>query len=164
MTREDADLETVVEYDHISIGREQRDGEPDRFHVEDALERLKSFESKSKAELYVDVYTVVGGFREEKTGERGVPPAIAAAREDVLMAYLTAQPTMSLTWTARFFNEDESVIRRYVNGVQGRAAERRDGGATGDLDTSEEYPTPPPDPDLIDYQDDDQNDDSDAME
>lgn len=122
---DDQELETVVDHDHVAIRRERRDGEPDLFHVEDALERLKTFESKAKAELYADVYTVVGGFREEKTGERGVPPAIAAAREDVLMAYLTAQPTMSLQWAARFFDEDEAVVRRYVNAVQDRAAEQR---------------------------------------
>lgn len=118
--------ETVADYDHVTIAREARAGEPDLFHVEDALEHLKTFESQSKAELYADVYTVVGGFREEKTGERGVPPAVAAAREDVLMAYLTAQPTMSLQWTARFFDEDEAVIRQYVNSVQDRAAAERE--------------------------------------
>ena len=32
---------------------------------------------------------------------------------------------MSLTWTARFFDEGEDVIRQYVNGVQRRAEETR---------------------------------------
>lgn len=79
----------------------------------------------SKARLYADVYTVVGDFREKKTGERGVPPAVAAAREDVLMAYLASNPSMSLEWTARFFDEDEAVVRRYVNTVEDRADEQR---------------------------------------
>ena len=125
------DVETVAEYDHVEIVREHRTGEPDLYHVDDPLDRLKSFESKAKAELYADVYTVVGGFREEKSGERGVPPAIAVAREDVLMAYLTAQPTMSLEWTARFFDEDKAVIRQYVTGVQDRALAER-AGTEGD--------------------------------
>lgn len=116
---------TVVDHEHITIVREHRADNPDLYHAEDALERLKSFESQGKAELYADVYTVVGGFREAKTGERGVPPAIAAAREDVLMAYLTAQPTMSLEWVARFYDEDQAVVRRYVTAVQERAAEQR---------------------------------------
>ena len=141
MTNDD---QLVAEYDHVEIVREQRAGEPDLYHVDDALDRLQTFESKAKAELYADVYTVVGGFREEKTGERGVPPAIAAAREDVLMAYLTAQPTMSLEWTARFYQEDEAVIRQYVTSVQNRAAAERD------AETTEEYPVEPPDPDLVD--------------
>jgi len=130
----DEDPTTVAEYDHVSIRRERRDGEPDLYHVEDALEQLKTFESQSKAELYADVYTVVGGFREDKTGERGVPPAVAAAREDIQMAYLTAQPTMSLQWTARFYDEDEAVIRRYVTAVQERAAEMREENDEGSAD------------------------------
>jgi hypothetical protein len=129
---------TVTEYEHVEIVRERRPGGPDRFHVADALERLKTFESKAKAELYADIYTVVGGFREEKTGERGVPPAIAAAREDVLMAYLTAQPNMSLEWVARFYQEDEAVIRRYIKDVQKRATDERD------QDTSEDVSVSPP--------------------
>jgi hypothetical protein len=32
---------------------------------------IKSFENPDKARLYADVQTVTGGFREEKTGERG---------------------------------------------------------------------------------------------
>lgn len=119
--------EVVVEYDNITITRERRRDMPDLFHVEDALEHLQAFESEAKAELYADVYTVVGGFREQKTGERGVPPAVAAAREDLMMAYLTAQPTMSLQWTARFFDEDEAVVRRYVSAVQDRAKRKRSG-------------------------------------
>jgi len=121
----DQDREVVEDRDHVTISREHRPDGPDRYHVTDALEHLQTFADLSKARLYADVYTVVGGFREDKTGERGVPPAVATAREDVLMAYLTAQPTMSLEWAARFFDEDEAVIRRYVNAVQDRAREQR---------------------------------------
>jgi len=52
--------EIVADYEHVTITREPRAGEPDLYHVEDPLEQLKTFESKSKAELYADVYTVVG--------------------------------------------------------------------------------------------------------
>jgi hypothetical protein len=146
--------ETITEYEHVEIVRERRPGEPDRFHVDDVLDRLKTFESKAKAELYADVYTVVGGFREEKAGERGVPPAVAAAREDVLMAYLTAQPTMSLQWAARFYDEDEAVVRQYVNAVQDRALAER-AGTEGDTAPTDESPVEPPDPDLVDDEDTD---------
>lgn len=148
MTDDEPTTEPVAEYEHVTIVREPRSAGPDRYHVEDPLERLKSFESKAKAELYADVYTVVGGFHEEKTGERGVPPAIGAAREDVLMAYLTAQPTMSLEWVARFYDEDEAVIRRYVNAVQDRATAAR-AGTDADPETTDDYPIPPPDPEEV---------------
>ena len=122
---DDQDREVVDDREHVTIVREHREDAPDRYHVEDALEHLKAFVDVSKARLYADVYQVVGGFREDKTGERAVPPAVAAAREDVQMAYLTAQPTMSLEWTAGFFDEDEDVVRRYVRAVQDRAREQR---------------------------------------
>jgi len=149
--------ETVTEYDHVEIVREHRAGEPDLYHVDDPLNRLKTFESKAKAELYADVYTVVGGFREEKSGERGVPPAIAAAREDVLMAYLTAQPTMSLQWAARFYDEDEAVVRQYVTAVQNRALAER-AGTEGDTTTTDEFSGEPPDADLVDDENDETDD------
>jgi hypothetical protein len=68
----------------------------------------------------------MGGFREEKTGERGVPPAVARAREDVLMAYLAAQPSMSLTWVARHFDLPEDRVREYVSSLRDRAERKRE--------------------------------------
>jgi hypothetical protein len=120
--------ETVEEYAHdCRIVREQDDLGEDTYHYEGPLGRVKSFHSVDKARLYADVHTVVGGFREEKTGERGVPPAVARSREDVLMAYLTAQPTMSLEWVARHFDLPEDRIREYVESLRDRAAEQREG-------------------------------------
>jgi len=116
-------LDIESDYEHVTT-----------YHVEDALERLKSVRNPGKAELYADVYTVSNGFREEKTGERGVSPGVAASREDLLMAYLAAQPMMSLQWVARFYDEDEAVIRQYVNHIRKRAAKERqnDEGPTDD--------------------------------
>lgn len=87
---------------------------------------MKSFENPDKARLYADVYAAMGGFREEKTGERGVPPSVARAREDVLMAYLVAQPTMSTEWVARHYDLPEEQIRDYVRGVRDRAEQQRE--------------------------------------
>ncbi|MFB6199035.1 MAG: hypothetical protein ABEI52_12340, partial [Halobacteriaceae archaeon] len=92
MTR--SDREVVEEYDHsCQIVREVDEHGHERYIYEGPMGAVKSFENPDKARLYADVHTVVGGFREEKTGERGVPPAVARSREDVLMAYLAAQPT-----------------------------------------------------------------------
>jgi hypothetical protein len=116
----------VKEYSHgCRIVREQRDDGPDRYHYENPMGRVKSFENPDKARLYADVQDVTGGFREEKTGERGVPPAVARAREDVLMAYLVSNETMGIEWVARFYDTEEDIIRDYVEIVQNRAAEQR---------------------------------------
>jgi hypothetical protein len=119
--------DVVEEYEHdCRIVREYIEGEEDRFHYEGPLGRVKSFYSLDKARLYADVHTVTGGFREEKTGERGVPPAVARAREDVVMAYLVSNPTMGVEWVARAYDLPEDQVRSYVELVQKRAAEMRD--------------------------------------
>ena len=86
---------------------------------------IKSFENPDKARLYADVQTVTGGFREEKTGERGVPPAVASSREDVLMAYYAAQPTMSMQWVSAQFDLPEDRVREYVQSLRNRAEQKR---------------------------------------
>ena len=102
----------------LEIYIERVEGDQPRYHVEGPVDRLQSFWSLEKARLYCDVYAYVGGFREEKTGERGAPPTIAMAREDVLMAYYAAQPSMSIDWVAGFFDEDPAVIRRCINNLR----------------------------------------------
>jgi hypothetical protein len=120
--------ETVVEeYPHsCRIVREEREGEEPLYHYEGPLDREKTFRSLSRAQLYADVQTVTGGFREEKTGERGVPPTVARAREDVLIAYHVATPTQGVTWTARAFDLEEDEVRLYVDMVRDRAETRRE--------------------------------------
>lgn len=118
--------DVVEEYDHdCRIVRETANGY-EQYHYEGALGRIQSFENPGKARLYADVHTVMGGFREEKTGERGVPPSVARAREDVLMAYLVSNPTMGVEWVARFYDIEEDVVRDYVQMVRDRAEEQRE--------------------------------------
>jgi len=117
--------EVVEEYSHdCQLVREVENGY-ERYHYEGPLGRVKSFASESKARLYADVQTVIGGFREEKTGERGVPPAVARAREDVLAAYLVSNPSMGVEWVARAWEIDEDHVRNYCQMVQQRAEEQR---------------------------------------
>lgn len=88
---------------------------------------MKTFRSPKKAHLYDDVQTLTGGFREEKTGEPDVPPAVARAREDVLMAYLASNPTMGVERVARAFDPEEEEVKTYIRVVQKQAAEERGG-------------------------------------
>lgn len=119
--------DVVEEYAHnCRIVREHIEDDADHYHYESPLGRVKSFRSPEKARLYADVQTVTGGFREEKTGERGVPPGVARAREDVVMAYLASNPTMGVKWVARAYDLTEDQVRTYVELVQNRAAEMRD--------------------------------------
>jgi len=125
--------DVVEEYPHnCRIVRERVEDDADRFHYEGPLGRVKSFYSLDKARLYADVHTVTGGFREEKTGERGVPPAVARAREDVVMAYLVSNPTMGIEWVARAYDLPEDQVRSYVELVRNRAADMREGESDDD--------------------------------
>jgi hypothetical protein len=120
----DSKSEAVIEeYAHsCQIFEEEREADYNKYHYEGPMGRIKTFENPDKARLYADVHTVTGGFREEKTGERGAPPAVAQSREDVLMAYYAAQPTMSMQWVAAQFDFLEDRVREYVRSVQTRGA------------------------------------------
>lgn len=96
-----------------------------QYHYEGPMGRIRTFENPDKARLYADVQTVTGGFREEKTGERGAPPAVARSREDVLMAYYAAQPTMSMQWVSAQFDLPEDRVREYVQSLRNRAEQKR---------------------------------------
>lgn len=123
-TEEDGDV--IEEYAHsCQLVRDDENGYK-RYHYEGPLERVKSFDSLDKARLYADVQTVMGGFREEKTGERGVPPAVARAREDVLMAYLASNPSMSIEWVARNYDVPEDQVREYIRVLRNRAKQKRE--------------------------------------
>jgi len=125
----------IEEYDHsCRIVEEERENDYNQYHYEGPMGRIKTFENPDKARLYADVQTVTGGFREEKTGERGAPPAVAQSREDVLMAYYAAQPTMSMQWVAAQFDLPEDRVREYVRSLRNRAEQQR---ADDDQDSSE---------------------------
>jgi hypothetical protein len=122
------DREVIREYPHgCTLVREYRDGEPDRYHYRIALGPVKSFTDPNKASLYADVQTVTGGFREEKSGERGIPPAVAFSDEEVKTAYLVSNPTMGVTWVARFLEIDEDQVRDRCESVRSLAEEVREG-------------------------------------
>jgi hypothetical protein len=116
----------IEEYAHsCRIVEEEREEDCNQYHYEGPMGRIKTFQNPDKARLYADVQTVTGGFREEKTGERGAPPAVARSREDVLMAYYAAQPTMSMQWVSAQFDLPEDRVREYVQSLRNRAEQKR---------------------------------------
>ncbi|MFC7020182.1 MULTISPECIES: hypothetical protein [Haloarcula] len=116
--------ETVIEEygQDCQIVHEVRDY-PDQYHFEDSNGRMRTFESIHEARLYADLYTVTGGFNEKQTGNRGVPPAIARASDEIRMTYLAVQ--MSITYAARAFAVDESTVCDTINRIHARAEKQR---------------------------------------
>ena len=129
--------EVIEQYDHDhQIVKVTKADGPPRFYFEDPLNRMKGFENLDRARLYADVYTVVGGFREEHSGKRGCPPAIAQSREDIQMAYYVAQNGInagtSVTWVASTYDRPDQEVRDYVSMIRERAADIR---ADDDVDS-----------------------------
>jgi hypothetical protein len=116
--------ETVVEeYEQgYRVVREDRNY-PDLYHFEGPKGRVKSFENPHEARLYADMYVITGGFNEKQTGNRGVPPAIVSASEEIRMTYLAVQ--MSIPYAARAFAVQESVVRDAVDRTHARAGKER---------------------------------------
>lgn len=119
--------ELVEEYSHgCRVVREDREGEP-VFYYEAPLGRVQTFASEVEATLYADVQELLGGFREEKTGERGAPPTVARSSEELQMAYYVANPTTSVSWVAGFYDTTEEHVRAAVEEIRQRAAKNRGG-------------------------------------
>lgn len=118
------DRETVIEEygQDCRIVREERNY-PDQYHFECPKGRMRTFENPHEARLYADLYTITGGFNEEQTGRRGVPPTIARASEEIRMTYLAVQ--MSISYAAGAFDVDESVVNDAVNRIHAKADQQR---------------------------------------
>ena len=84
-----------------------------------------AFDDADTARLYADVYFDVNGFREEGTGEHGVPPEIFQGGKDTLAAYLLTRPGVDVHWVASFLGVDRLQVERYVDWVEERAASIR---------------------------------------
>lgn len=87
---------------------------------------LPTFEELDSAELWVDVYFAVGGFVEDDTGGRGVPPEVAAAGKEVLTAYLMTRPEADVESVADFFDVSKNTIYSYLSRARSRGKDARD--------------------------------------
>jgi len=96
-----------------------------RYRFEAPMHDPKVFERPKLAELYADVYFDIG-FRDEKTGKRGVPPAVARQGQDTLAAYLVTQRGFSIEWVSRSWDISEDTVRTYLSRVRRRARDERE--------------------------------------
>ncbi|MCU4801940.1 hypothetical protein OB920_16290 [Halobacteria archaeon HArc-gm2] len=114
----------IVEY---TTGETSPGAESDetRYRFEAPLHTEVTFEDPDLAGLYADVYFDVNGFREEGTGDVGVPPEVVQAGKDTLAAYLLTQPHTTKEWVASFYGTTHPKIDRYVRWVSDRAEEIR---------------------------------------
>jgi hypothetical protein len=117
-------------YPHgIRVVRVDREDDVPLFRFEAPDHRVKDydtgpeFESRDDALMYAAVYVAVGPFREEKTGRRGVPPTVARAGREALVAYLTTQRGMSIQWAAHKFDIEPETVYKYRSAIRAKAEE-----------------------------------------
>ncbi|QLD89980.1 hypothetical protein HWV07_13450 [Natronomonas salina] len=101
-------------------------GEDPRYRFEAPLHEPVAFDDLDTARIYADVYFDVNGFREEGTGEHGVPPEIFQGGKDTLAAYLLTRPGVDVNWVASFLGVDRVEVDRYVSWVRDRATTIRE--------------------------------------
>lgn len=84
------------------------------------------FDTIDSAELWADVYFAVGGFNEDNTGGRGVPPEVAIADREVLAAYFMTHSSIDVEHLADFFDVSRNTIYSYLSRARARGREARD--------------------------------------
>lgn len=131
---------TVVEEDveDVRILRIAGDGDAaasaeddPRYRFEAPLHSGVTFDDLEAAKRYADVYVSVGGFREERTGEIGVPAGLVQAGTDAMAVYLLSLPATSREWVRSFYGVSDEELDDYLEWVRGRADERRERARDG---------------------------------
>ena len=97
---------------------------PDKYRFEGPVHQGKTFDDPDTAELYAAVYFDVNSFREEKTGERGIPPAVARSGQDSLAAYRVTQSGTSIEGVATSWGITPESVATYLSRVRSRASDR----------------------------------------
>jgi len=81
------------------------------------------WENPKEARLYAAVYVAVGSFREEKSGRRGIPPAVERDGREAVVSYLYCMDGMSPTWIERWYDLSKERQMEYRSRIRGRAAD-----------------------------------------
>lgn len=119
--------EPVVEYvGDVRVVDVTADGAPERYRFEAPHHCGIEFEDCEAATLYADVYFEVNGFREEGSGELGIPPEIVQSGKDTMAAYLLALPATTDEWVASFYGTTPGELDKYVSWVRNRAEKIRE--------------------------------------
>lgn len=123
--------ETIdTEYEHgVRVIRVDRGDEPPRYRFDAPMFKVKrsdntpEWENPHSARMYAAVYVAVGGFREEKTGRRGIPLEVERAGRQAVLAYLSTQPGMTPDYLAHQYDLPRQRIYEYRSRIRHQAEE-----------------------------------------
>lgn len=125
LTEEKSAREVETYIKDVSIV-ETSENDESRYRFDAPLHMRVTFADLDTARLYAGVYFDVNGFREEGTGEHGIPPEIFQGGKDTLAAYLLTRPGIDVNWVASFLGVDRVKVDRYVSWVEDRAEKIRE--------------------------------------
>jgi hypothetical protein len=91
-------------------------------HVSEGIECRERQQAEDLAAV-----AILTGFREEKTGRRGIPPSVAAAGMPEQVTYMFAHPdngVNSAEWFEGAYGIDRETVYAYVSRVRSEAEEK----------------------------------------
>jgi len=95
------------------------------------------FDDETRATLFADLFTALGGFRiKEGLGEYGIPVTVAAAGKPAIASYMYAVWGQSATKIASTLKLDRESVIQYFERIRSRAEEAKS--------RSDESDSPPP--------------------
>jgi len=95
------------------------------------------FDDETRATLFADLFTALGGFRvKEGIGEYGIPVTVAAAGKPSIASYMYAVWGQSATQIASTLELDRETVIKYFSRIRAMAEEERE--------RADESDSPPP--------------------
>lgn len=101
-------------------------GDPTFRFVTPAREPIE-FADETRATLFADLFTALGGFRiKEGLGEYGIPVTVAAAGKPAIASYMYSVWEQSATKIAATLKLDRETVIQYFDRIRSRAAEAKE--------------------------------------
>lgn len=111
-------------------------GDP-TFRFETPAREPIEFDDETRATLFADLFTALGGFRiSEGLGEYGIPVTVAAAGKPAIASYMYAVWEQSATTIASTLKLDRETVIQYFDRIRSRAEEAKE--------RADESDSPPP--------------------
>ena len=109
------------------VERDDPDTEGATFRFVTPAREPIEFDDETRATLFADLYTALGGFRiKEGLGEYGIPVTVAAAGKPAIASYMYAVWEQSATQIASTLKLDREAVIQYFDRIRARAAEEKE--------------------------------------
>ena len=109
------------------VRRDDPEGDDPTFRFVTPARQPLEFDDETRAELFADLFTALGGFRiKEGLGEYGIPVTVAAAGKPAIASYMYAVWGQSATKIAATLKLDRETVIQYFDRIRARAEEAKE--------------------------------------